>query len=103
MGKFEFIEDNKNNKEDKNKKFLFINEEEIEEDNKVVNELEGVDFSKLEKDDNYIDKKKKYRFKGKKKEVTYLRRVFNTVILLFIFIVLFSVFLYEAFVLTPFC
>ena len=97
MGKFEFIEDNKNNKEDKNKKFLFINEEEIEEDNKVVNELEGVDFSKLEKDDNYIDKKKKYRFKGKKKEVTYLRRVFNTVILLFIFIVLFSVFLYEAF------
>lgn len=97
MGKFEFIEDNKNNKEDKNKKFLFINEEEIEEDNKVVNELEGVDFSKLEKDDNYIDKKKKYHFKGKKKEVTYLRRVFNTVILLFIFIVLFSVFLYEAF------
>ena len=35
MGKFEFIEDNKNNKEDKNKKFLFINEEEIEKD-KVV-------------------------------------------------------------------
>ena len=97
MGKFEFIDDNKNNKEDKNKKFLFINEEEIEEDNKVVNELEGVDFSKLEKDDNYIDKKKKYRFKGKKKEVTYLRRVFNNVIFLFIFIVLFSVFLYEAF------